>query len=152
VSGQTLADFSFPAFMFASGALIIIAPFEAREGQPQISRWWGLVFMFLGGMNLLLRPSVLHERGYLFAFAGLAFLTSLYLLLIEPRLEARKLRRYEAELSRAALAADEYSESLRAFHANSPFTQRPLRRWLGILILILFGATWLALGLMDGGR
>jgi hypothetical protein len=147
VTGWTLAELSFPAFMFASGALIIIAPVEAREGQPPMSRWWGLVFMLLAGMNLLMRPSVMHERGYLLAFAGLAFLVALYLLLIEPRLEARKLQRYEAELSRAALAADEYSESLRAFHANSPRSQTPRRRLLGAAVLFIFGGLWLVLGL-----
>ena len=146
MSAQALADLSFPAFMVAIGALMIIAPLESGGGRPVMSRWWGLVFILGGVVNLSVRPNV-HGRGYLLAFAGLAFLMTLYLLLLEPWLQARKLRRYEAELSRAALAADHYSESLRAFHANSPHGQRPLRRWLGAAILTFFGGLWLVLGL-----
>ena len=147
MSAQSLAGLSFPAFGVAIGLFFIIAPPEASGGGPAVSRWWGLAFILFGGMNLLAGPAIQHERGFLLAFAGFAFLLTLYMLLLEPWLEARKLRRYEAELSRAALATDHYSESLRAFHANSPHGQTPLRRWLCAAILIAFGTIWLVLGL-----
>lgn len=147
---SSLAGYLFAGFMIVSGLVQFFMPIGSRTWNDNLwaQRLAGALALLLGCLYLLHPPGFMHEPAFLFVMGGLALAMAFFILLIDPRIEARKLRRYEAQLSQMALAADDYSESLRAFHANSPFAQSPLRRWLGGGLLILFGLLWLTLGLI----
>ena len=151
---STFGGYLYSGFMIATGLVNVFLPVGSRTWNDNLwgQRLAGALTMLVGLLYLIHPLGFMHEPGFLFAMGGFALLVALFVMVIEPRLQARALRRYEAELSRVALAANDRAESLRAFHANSPYFQHPLRRWLGGGILVIFGICSLTLGLTAGSR
>ena len=78
---------------------------------------------------------------------GFLLAISLWDLLIRPRFDARRLRRYEADLTRLASGGDTHPDELRAMLANPPLIMPLRRQLLFTAVFTLFGGAFLALGL-----
>jgi hypothetical protein len=156
----------FGAFMIVMGLMNLLAPFaqERRaddwqlrygDGGTDLSRarradWWsGFVSIALGAMALINPAALPRQPGFLIAMGGFAVAVALWVLLAEPAFEARRWRRHEAEIALRAAGpdADGCADEVRALRRNPPATQTPLRRRLGASLLILFGGSFLALGI-----
>ena len=150
MSGWGPADWA--AALFAAG--LILAGVSALARRPEAGGpWWdinrfnGIMMIVVALINLRDPSAVSREPWFLIGFGILALALASWSLLVEPRLHARRLERYRAQLSALALSEDDYSESLRAFHANEPAPAAPRRRLIGAVFLSLFGGAFLALGL-----
>lgn len=155
----------FGVFMILMGLLNLLAPFprERRADDWQLrygdggtdlsrarrtDRWSGFISIALGAMTLINPAAFPRQPGLLIAMGGFALAIALWILLAEPAFEARRLRRHEAEIALRAAGpdADGCADEVRALRRNPPAVQTPLRRRLGAALLILFGGSFLTLG------
>jgi hypothetical protein len=120
--------------------------------RPQAPRWPAFVFIAIGVKNIILPSSHAGDGPYMIVMGGMLLAAGLFFLLIWPRIEARRLRRYEAELARCAAGSESYTDELRALHANPPLVTSLPRQLVFTAFFTLFGGTMLALGLMDSNR
>ncbi len=115
---------------------------------PVAPRWVGYLLIGLGLFHIVIpRSGGGPSSPLLIVMGGFLLAAVLFGLLAGPWLAARRLRRYEAELARLAAASDTYSDELRALHANPPLVFSRRRQLLHDLVIALFGAAFLALGL-----
>lgn len=149
MSGWGTADWAQALFTLA----MVLAGLNLLLRPPEVDgRWWGIMPIVIGLITWFDPSPASREPWFMITMGGFALAMAFWSLAIHPPLYARRLERYQAELSARALGEEEYSESLRAFHADSPEPLGTRRRLTGGAFLILFGGTMLALGLAGAGR
>ena len=158
-------------FMIAIGAVFLLDPImAAREGarahdfklrygdggtdlRRPMPRWPAWLFIALGVAHIVLPTR--SGNGWLLTLVmgGAILVGGLLIVLLAPRAEARRLRSHEAELAELEARANDYApetyaQELRALQANRPIIISRQRHWFFTVLIILFGAAFLTLGLI----
>lgn len=166
-----LSELAFGLFMIAIGAMLLLDPVMAAREEARahdwklrygdggtdlrrvMPRWPGWVMIAFGLAHIVFPTRSGNDWRFMLVMGGMLLAGGLFFLLVWPSVEARRLRRHEAEL--AALEArvsdyspETYAQELRALQANRPFVASPQRAWLSTGTFLLFGGTFLALGLI----
>lgn len=116
------------------------------------SRWPGLVMIALGAAHIVWPRPNQSEWVLMLVMAALAFGVALLNLFLGARFDARRQRRYEADLDQLAGRRESYSdetykEELRALQATRPTFVSPQRNLIVTGCLIVLGGAYLALGI-----
>lgn len=156
MSGWGLHDYAGVALV----ALFLLSGLVLVLRRPQLGQsWWtadrlhGLLTIVIG-LTYVGNPAEFARGSWAWILLGsLILAAALWLLLVDPIFEARRMRDHDAELASLARHADAYSAAsydaeLRALQAAMPSTMARRHRIAGAAFLTLVGGAFLALGLI----